>query len=114
MFSKAFLCALAAATVVTAHGRIDVVTGDLGGNGTALGVKGAVIAGGGENSVTEKDTTIFWSKNIKTDNDDGYTESSNGNLSPAKDQAATQTLSGNTLAQVNCPPSRLPLRALKC
>lgn len=100
MFTKAFVYALAAASIVNAHGRIDVLTGDLGGNGTALGVKGAVVPGGGANSVTETDTTTFWSKNIATDGDDGYTTSSGGNLSPTKDLAKSLALSGDTLPQV--------------
>ncbi|KUJ15177.1 cell surface protein [Mollisia scopiformis] len=101
MFTQAFLLALAAASVVNAHGRMDVLTGDLGGNGTALGVKGAVIPGGGANYETEPDTTIFWSKDIATDDDDGFTDSSNGNLSPSKDLAAAMALSGSTLPQVS-------------
>lgn len=100
MFSQTLLLALAAASMVHAHGRIDVVVGDAGGNGTALGVKGAAIAGGGANYQTEPDTTIFWSKKIATDDDDGFTDSSNGNLTPATDLAAAMTLSGSTLPQV--------------
>ena len=79
---------------------MDVLVGDLGGNGTALGVKGASIPGGGPNYMTEPDTTTFWSKKIATDQDDGYTDSSNGNLSPAKNLAAAMALSGSTLPQV--------------
>lgn len=45
--------------LVAAHGKVAVVTGDLGGNGTALGIKGAVVAGAGSNSKTELDTTVF-------------------------------------------------------
>lgn len=74
MYSKitAIVLALAATPLVSAHGKIAVVTGDKGGNGTALGIKGAVIPGSGPNSVTEPDTTVFWSKNINTDEDIGY------------------------------------------
>jgi hypothetical protein len=79
---------------------MDVLVGDAGGNGTALGVKGAVIPGGGPNYMTEPDTTIFWSKDIATDDDDGFTDSSNGNLSPKTDLAAAMALSGSTLPQV--------------
>lgn len=100
MFTQVSLLALAAASCVNAHGRMDVLTGNLGGNGTALGVKGAVIPGGGANYMTEPDTTIFWSKDIATDDDDGFTDSSNGNLSPATDLAAAMALSGDTLPQV--------------
>lgn len=45
--------------LVVAHGKIAVVTGNLGGNGTALGIKGAVVADTGSNSKTELDTTVF-------------------------------------------------------
>ncbi|RDW77822.1 cell surface protein [Coleophoma cylindrospora] len=101
MFMQTFVSALVAASMVSAHGRMDVLVGDLGGNGTALGVQGAIIPGGGANYMTEPDTTTFWSKDIATDNDDGYTDSSNGNLSPAKDLAAAMALSGSTLPQVS-------------
>ena len=63
------LLALAASPLVSAHGKVSVVTGNLGGNGTALGIKGAVVAGAGPNYLTETDTTVFWSKNIATDDD---------------------------------------------
>ncbi|CZR65539.1 related to gEgh 16 protein [Phialocephala subalpina] len=52
-----FIAALLASPLVSAHGKVAVVTGDLGGNGTALGIKGAVVAGTGSNSKTELDTT---------------------------------------------------------
>jgi hypothetical protein len=54
-----FIAALMASPFVVAHGKVAVVTGDLGGNGTALGIKGAVVAGAGPNSKTELDTTTF-------------------------------------------------------
>jgi hypothetical protein len=55
-----FLFAILLATpLVSAHGKIAVVTGDLGGNGTALGIKGAIVPGAGSNSKTETDTTTF-------------------------------------------------------
>ncbi|KAG9242157.1 hypothetical protein BJ878DRAFT_556241 [Calycina marina] len=98
MFTQVFLNALAAASIVSAHGRMDVLTGDLGGNGTALGVQGAVIAGGGPNYLTEPDTTVF---DINTDDDNGFTDSSNGNLSPEKNLAASMVLSGTTLPQIS-------------
>ena len=79
----------------------------------ALGVQGAIIPGGGANYMTEPDTTTFWSRTFKTDGDDGFTDASGGNLSPAKNLAASMALSGNTLPQVNDPklteiPSILP------
>jgi hypothetical protein len=50
---------LTAATQVAAHGKIAVVTGDLGGNGTALGIKGAVVPGAGPNYETEVDSEFL-------------------------------------------------------
>jgi hypothetical protein len=50
MFSKTLLLALTAASLVAAHGKVAVVTGDAGGNGTALAIKGAVVPGPGPNS----------------------------------------------------------------
>lgn len=41
----ALIIALAATPLVSAHGKIAAVTGDAGGNGTALGIKGAVVPG---------------------------------------------------------------------
>ncbi|KAF2147605.1 hypothetical protein K461DRAFT_316758 [Myriangium duriaei CBS 260.36] len=101
MLTKTLLYTLAVAVVANAHGRIDVVVGDKGGNGTALGVKGAVIPGGGPNYMTEPDTTTFWSHDFAIDQDDGFTDSSGGNLSPAKNLAASMALSGDTLPQVS-------------
>lgn len=59
MFAKLLVLALAASPLVAAHGKIAVATGDAGGNGTALGIQGAVIPGAGKNKVTEPDTTVF-------------------------------------------------------
>lgn len=53
------LAMLLATPLVSAHGKIAVVKGDQGGNGTALGIKGAVVPGAGPNSKTEIDTTTF-------------------------------------------------------
>lgn len=57
--AKLISLALIAAPLVAAHGKIAVATGDLGGNGTALGIQGGVIPGPGANKVTEPDTTVF-------------------------------------------------------
>ncbi|ROV93619.1 hypothetical protein VMCG_08085 [Cytospora schulzeri] len=97
---QAIIIALAATPLVSAHGKIAMVTGDLGGNGTALGIKGAVVPGAGPNYMTEVDTTVFWSKDIATDDDIGYTESGSGNNKLEDlDQAMAQ--SGSTLPQVS-------------
>lgn len=95
------ILSLALAATVSAHGRLDLVTGNLGGNTTGLGVKGAIIPGGGPNYMTEPDTTTFWSHTFATDQDDGFTDSSNGNLSPARNLAAVMVLSGSTLPQIS-------------
>lgn len=86
--------------MVSAHGKVAVVTGDLGGNGTALGIKGAVVPGAGPNYETEVDTTVFWSKDIATDDDIGYTEDGSGN-NELNDLKQAMALSGSTLPQVN-------------
>lgn len=60
MYTQSILVGLLVISpLVTAHGKIAIVTGDLGGNGTALGIKGAVVPGAGPNSETELDTTVF-------------------------------------------------------
>ncbi|KAI0906942.1 hypothetical protein F4824DRAFT_482826 [Ustulina deusta] len=92
--------ALSAANLVCAHGNIQSVTGDQGGNGTALGIKGAVVPRFGENDDTEQDTTVFGGNaNDPTRNGLGET-TDNGNLK-VSDLADTMTLSGSTLPQVS-------------
>lgn len=96
MFAKVFLVALAASPLVAAHGKIAVATGDAGGNGTALGIQGAVIPGPGKNKVTEPDTTVF-----KGDNADacGRTNGQGDNdIEAGTKQAMVQ--SGSTLPQI--------------
>ncbi|ROW16000.1 hypothetical protein VPNG_02604 [Cytospora leucostoma] len=102
MFShiQTIVLALAATPLVSAHGKIAVVTGDLGGNGTALGIQGGVVAGAGPNYKTEVDTTVFWSQDIATDDDIGYTESGSGN-NQLEDLDKAMALSGSTLPQVS-------------
>jgi len=97
--AKLIICALAVAPLVSAHGKVAVVTGDLGGNGTALGIKGAVVPLKGPNYMTEVDTTVFWSKNINTDDDIGYTDEAGNNQ--LTDLATAMTSSGSTLPQVS-------------
>jgi len=94
------LTLLTSSPLVSAHGKIAVITGNLGGNGTALGIKGAVVAGAGPNYLTETDTTVFWSKSINTDDDIGYTEGGSGN-NQLSDLATAMALSGDTLPQVS-------------
>ena len=101
MFTKLLFSAFAATTLVSAHGKVAVVAGDLGGNGTALGIKGAIVPGAGPNYETEVDTTVFWSKDIATDDDIGYTEDGGGN-NQLSDLTQPMALSGSTLPQVCC------------
>ncbi|KUJ15794.1 uncharacterized protein LY89DRAFT_96380 [Mollisia scopiformis] len=92
--------ALSAATMVSAHGKVLSVVGNAGGNGTALGIKGASIATFGPNSATEKDTTVFGGNaNDPTTNGLGKTTAS-GTLKVA-DLADTMAASGSTLPQVS-------------
>ncbi|KAL1969772.1 hypothetical protein VTN77DRAFT_7281 [Rasamsonia byssochlamydoides] len=67
MLLSTVLLALVASPLVAAHGKIAVVTGDQGGNTTALGIKGGIVPGAGPNSRTEVDTTVFKSTKIATD-----------------------------------------------
>ncbi|KAI1179061.1 hypothetical protein F4777DRAFT_16156 [Nemania sp. FL0916] len=101
MYAKFVIAlALSAANLVCAHGNIQSVTGDQGGNGTALGIKGAVVPRFGKNSDTESDTTVFGGNaNNPKQNGLGKTTSS-GNLK-VSDLADTMAISGNTLPQVS-------------
>ncbi|KAI0423022.1 hypothetical protein F5X98DRAFT_323565 [Xylaria grammica] len=92
--------ALSAANLVCAHGNIQSVTGDRGGNGTALGIKGAVVPRFGKNDDTESDTTVFGGNaNNPATNGLGKT-TDNGELK-VSDLADAMALSGNTLPQVS-------------
>jgi hypothetical protein len=98
MYTSTLLLALSATTLVAAHGKIAVVTGDAGGNGTAIAIKGAVVPGPGPNSKTEVDTTVFGKTDIQTDGL-GKTTGSGQNKVAMVSQA--MALSGNTLPQVS-------------
>ncbi|KAK8133447.1 hypothetical protein PG984_005459 [Apiospora sp. TS-2023a] len=101
-----FALALAAASVVTAHGNVQVVTGNMGGNGTALGIKGAVVARFGKNAATEKDTTVFPKQSANKPLTDGLGKTTaNGNLKVANTLGDAMALSGNTLPQVSADGS---------
>jgi hypothetical protein len=50
MLSNNFVFVLALTPLVSAHGKVTVVTGNAGGNGTALGIRGGVVPGTGPNS----------------------------------------------------------------
>jgi len=97
MFSKIIILALAASPLVAAHGKIAVMTGDAGGNTTALGIQGGVIPGPGSNKVTEVDTTVFNSKAAATDGL-GKTKAGPNTLAG---MSAVVAQSGATLPQVS-------------
>ncbi|KAF2106378.1 hypothetical protein BDV96DRAFT_654765 [Lophiotrema nucula] len=97
-FSSLIFTALVATTFVSAHGNVQVVTGDAGGNGTALGIQGGVVPGTGRNKVTEVDTTVFRKTDIATD---GLGKTKGGGKNKAADLAAAMQLSGDTLPQVS-------------
>ncbi|KAH7014316.1 uncharacterized protein B0I36DRAFT_49218 [Microdochium trichocladiopsis] len=101
MYTKSILVlALSAAGLISAHGNVQVVTGDQGGNGTALGIKGGVIPRFGKNAATEADTTVFGGKANQPMTDGLGKTTANGKLQVA-DLAAAMALSGNTLPQVS-------------
>jgi len=101
MYAKSILVlALSAAGLVSAHGNVQVVTGNAGGNGTALGIKGASVPRFGKNAATESDTTVFGGKANQPKTDGLGKTTSSGKLQVA-DLAATMASSGNTLPQVS-------------
>jgi hypothetical protein len=51
MLASIFFLALSAAPLAVAHGKVAVMTGDKGGNGTALAIQGGIVPGPGKNSV---------------------------------------------------------------
>jgi len=89
------LALAAAAPLVSAHGKVAVVTGNLGGNGTAFGIKGGVVPGAGENYQTEPDTTVFYSTEAC-----GYTDAA-GNNEVETGTKSAMALSGDTLPQIS-------------
>lgn len=98
MLFKIALAALAASPLVAAHGKVSVVAGNAGGNGTALAIKGGVVPGAGSNSKTEVDTTVFKSTNINTD---GLGKTTGSGQNTVDMVADTMASSGNTLPQVS-------------
>lgn len=78
----------------------------MGGNGTALGIKGAVVARFGKNAATEKDTTVFPGNSANKPLTDGLGKTTaNGNLKVANTLGDAMALSGNTLPQVSADGS---------
>ncbi|KAF2466559.1 uncharacterized protein BDR25DRAFT_306080 [Lindgomyces ingoldianus] len=90
--------ALAASPLVAAHGKVAVVQGNAGGNGTALGITGGIVPGTGRNRVTEVDTTVFGKTNIATN---GLGRTTGGGQNKAADLSAAIAQSGSTLPQVS-------------
>jgi hypothetical protein len=99
MFSRLLVLALAASPLAAAHGKVAVVTGDLGGNTTGLAIKGGIVPGAGPNSKTEVDTTVFGSTKIQTD---GLGRTTGSGQNKASMLTNAMALSGNnTLPQVS-------------
>ncbi|KAK7943771.1 uncharacterized protein PG986_012884 [Apiospora aurea] len=104
MYCKAFIFALAATPLVAAHGKVAVVQGDAGGNGTGLGIMGGVVPGPGRNAVTEVDTTVFGRTNIQTD---GLGKTTNGGKNTVAGMKQVMAQSGDTLPQVSANGGKL-------
>ncbi|KAF2738348.1 cell surface protein [Polyplosphaeria fusca] len=81
-----------------AHGRIDLITGNAGGNGTALGITGGIVPLTGRNSLTEVDTTVFRKTRIATD---GLGRTTGRGPNKATDLTAAMAQAGPTLPQVS-------------
>ncbi|KAK7932330.1 cell surface protein [Apiospora marii] len=104
MYGKTFIFALAATPLVAAHGKVAVVQGDAGGNGTGLGIMGGVVPGPGRNAVTEVDTTVFGRTNIQTD---GLGKTTNGGKNTVAGMKQAMAQSGDTLPQVSANGGKL-------
>ncbi|KAI9146982.1 hypothetical protein HJFPF1_13012 [Paramyrothecium foliicola] len=101
MYPKSVLLALAAtASLVSAHGKIQSVTGDAGGAGTALGIKGDAVPRFGANDDTESDTTVFDGNRNRPMTDGLGKTTSSGELKVA-DIGESMKLMGDTLPQVS-------------
>lgn len=98
MYTSTLVAALAGASLVAAHGKVSVVQGDAGGNGTALGIMGGIVPGAGPNSQTEVDTTVFGSTNIATN---GLGETTGNGRNRVSMLQYAMAASGNTLPQVS-------------
>ncbi|KAH8879149.1 hypothetical protein GQ53DRAFT_855242 [Thozetella sp. PMI_491] len=100
MHAKSLVVLALSAAVANAHGNVQVVTGDKGGNGTALGIQGASVARFGPNAATEKDTTVFGGKANDPTTDGLGKTTANGQLK-VTDLKAAMVSSGQTLPQVS-------------
>ncbi|KAK6846042.1 hypothetical protein PG987_001230 [Apiospora arundinis] len=104
MYCKTFVLALAASPLVAAHGKVAVVQGDAGGNGTGLGIMGGVVPGPGRNAVTEVDTTVFGRTNIQTD---GLGRTTQGGKNTVAGMKQAMAQSGDTLPQISANGGKL-------
>lgn len=103
MFTQTLSLLSQAASLVSAHGKVAVATGDLGGNSTAIGIKIAVVPGPGPNDETEIDTTVFSTKAITIDDDIRFTEDGRGN-NQLSDLSQAIALPGSTLPHLRDIP----------
>jgi hypothetical protein len=95
---SALISILFMASIAAAHGKVASVTGDAGGNGTALGIIGGIVPGAGSNDVTEIDTTVFKKRDIATN---GLGKTMNGGKNTVAMVHASMAMSGDTLPQVS-------------
>lgn len=101
MYTKTLIFALAVSPFVAAHGKVAVVSGSGGGNGTAIGIQGGIIPGPGKNSVTEKDTTVFSKKQAGTDpKSDGLGRTTGQGPNTLAMLTQSMAQSGDTLPQI--------------
>ena len=96
--STILITTLTSLSLVSAHGKVAVVKGDAGGNGTALGIIGGIVPGYGPNDETEIDTTKFKRVRIATD---GLGETTGDGINKAGCLSETMVQSGSVLPQVS-------------
>ncbi|KAH7138163.1 hypothetical protein B0J11DRAFT_500404 [Dendryphion nanum] len=99
MLTSLFLPTLALFTpLIHAHGKVVSVRGNVGGNGTALGIIGNIVPGTGSNDITEVDTTVFKKTDISTD---GLGKTTRGGENRIEGLWLANGLSGGKLPQVS-------------
>jgi len=96
-YSTLFLSTFALVPLVSAHGKILSVTGNAGGNGTALGIRGGIVPSSGGNALTEVDVTIFEQRKVECD---GFGRTPKFGQNKAEDLKRAMELSGEQLPQV--------------
>ncbi|KAK4140024.1 uncharacterized protein C8A04DRAFT_15295 [Dichotomopilus funicola] len=97
MLTHATVLALALTPLASAHGKVAVVTGNAGGNGTALAIQGGIVPGSGPNSKTEVDTTVFHHTSIRTN---GLGKTTGAGHNDLGQLVHAMALSGPTLPQL--------------